>query len=233
MPLEFVGSQALRWGGPGGEMENITGTYVTEGTLPSGSTWAMDPIPCDMGCPGCPGWTFEPRCKETPNCANWMNGSRSDTNTNHCRCTGGTTYNMEIVDYVMIPEHLPSGEYVLGKREHGSSRRCALRTDRCSVLRKRIDHDGRRVCSTVALRRLEMGLRGEQSGLGLVLGRDHQGEGRVREMDGSVVKWSQMALFCPANCRSRTCVCCLVQPGPSVLPALVPLVIQVVRVLES
>ena len=78
-----------------------------------------------MGCPGCPGWTFEPRCKETPGCGNWMNGSRSDTDTNHCRCTGGTTYNMEIVDYVMIPEHLPSGEYVLGKREHGSSRRCA------------------------------------------------------------------------------------------------------------
>eukprot|EP01045_Picozoa_sp_COSAG04_P006595 COSAG04_NODE_327_length_16667_cov_12.707991_5_plen_178_part_00 len=177
MPLEFVGSQALRWGGPGGEMENITGTYVTEGTLPSGSTWAMDPIPCDMGCPGCPGWTFEPRCKETPGCGNWMNGSRSDTDTNHCRCTGGTTYNMEIVDYVMIPEHLPSGEYVLGKREHGSSRRCALRTDCCSVLRKRIDRDGRHVRSTVALRRLEMGLRGEQSGLGLVLGRDHQGEG--------------------------------------------------------
>ena len=125
MPLEFVGSQALRWGGPGGEMENITGTYVTEGTLPKGSTWAMDPIPCDMACPGCPGWTFEPRCKETPGCGNWRNGSRSDTETNHCRCTGGTTYNMEIVDYVMIPEHLPSGEYVLGKREHGSSRRCA------------------------------------------------------------------------------------------------------------
>ena len=177
MPLEFVGSQALRWGGPGGEMENITGTYVTEGTLPKGSTWAMDPIPCDMGCPGCPGWTFEPRCKETPGCGNWMNGSRSDTDTNHCRCTGGTTYNMEIVDYVMIPEHLPSGEYVLGKREHGSSRRCAAAHG--SLLRVAQAHRPRRrrVRSTVALRRLEMGLRGEQSGLGLVLGRDHQGEG--------------------------------------------------------
>ena len=199
MPLEFVGSQALRWGGPGGEMENITGTYVTEGTLPKGSTWAMDPIPCDMGCPGCPGWTFEPRCKETPGCGNWMNGSRSDTDTNHCRCTGGTTYNMEIVDYVMIPEHLPSGEYVLGKREHGSSRRC--------VLHKRVDRDGRRVCSTVALRRLEMGLRGEQSGLGLVLGRDHQGEGRVRETDDVLVKWR--CLFVPHACTCRQLDVCV------------------------
>ena len=112
-----------------------------------------------------------------------------------------------------------------------------LRTDRCSVLRKRIDHDGRRVRSTVALRRLEMGLRGEQSGLGLVLGRDHQGEGRVRGQTSV----SQMALFvCSACmdmpqldvCTSTDCVCCLVQLGPSVLPALVPLVVQVVRVLE-
>ena len=148
MPLEFVGSQALRWGGPGGEMENITGTYVTEGTLPKGSTWAMDPIPCDMACPGCPGWTFEPRCKETPGCGNWRNGSRSDTETNHCRCTGGTTYNMEIVDYVMIPEHLPSGEYVLGKPEHGSSRRCTWIAAPCCASASTATEGA---CSTLAL----------------------------------------------------------------------------------
>ena len=54
-----------------------------------------------------------------------------------------------------------------------------LRMYRCSMLRKRIDRDGRRVCSTVVLRRLEMGLRGEQSGLGLLLRRSNHGRPRV------------------------------------------------------
>eukprot|EP01051_Picozoa_sp_SAG22_P001107 SAG22_NODE_39_length_26283_cov_18.486653_6_plen_206_part_00 len=129
-PLAFVGSQALRWGGERGERENITGTYLTEGVLPKGSTWAMDPIPCDMACPGCPGWTFEPRCKETPNCGNWFGGKgANNTDQNHCRCTGGTVYNVEIVDQVMIPKDLAPGQYVLGWRwdcgKSAAQRACA------------------------------------------------------------------------------------------------------------
>merc|ERR1712232_243883 len=105
MPLKFVGSQSLRWGGVSGERLNISGTYVSEGTLPAGSTWAMNPIPCDMS--GTP--SFAPRCEEIPNC-----GNISDVN--HCRCTGAMLYNLEIVDYVQIPAELPPGEYVLGFR---------------------------------------------------------------------------------------------------------------------
>ena len=77
----------------------------------------MDPIPCDMACPGCPGWTFEPRCNEIPNCGNWFGGPKAkNTDQNHCRCTGGTVYNVEIVDHVLIPKNLAAGEYVLGWR---------------------------------------------------------------------------------------------------------------------
>ena len=47
-PLPFVGKQGLRWkGGPakGGTEIFFNGTYVTEGTVPAGSTWARCPIP--------------------------------------------------------------------------------------------------------------------------------------------------------------------------------------------
>ena len=39
MPLKFEGPQVLRWND--GSEEEIEGTYVTEGTLPEGSMWAM------------------------------------------------------------------------------------------------------------------------------------------------------------------------------------------------
>ena len=40
MPLQFAAQPRLRWGGVDGHQENITGTYLREGTLPQGSTWA-------------------------------------------------------------------------------------------------------------------------------------------------------------------------------------------------
>jgi len=112
-PLKFVGKpngepqQKFRWGGRGGHEENITGTYVSEGTLPKGSMWAMNPIPdfgSDKGA-----LSFEPRCKEIPGC-----GSAMETK---CRCSGEWgPYDLEIVDWVQIPADLPAGEYVLGWR---------------------------------------------------------------------------------------------------------------------
>ena len=43
MPLEFVGLQGFEWGD--GTVVFFEGTYVSEGTIPAGSTWAMNPVP--------------------------------------------------------------------------------------------------------------------------------------------------------------------------------------------
>lgn len=119
-PLDFVGSQQLRWGGPDGTVEDINGTYVKDGTLPEGSTWAMNPIPDkgsdpSTGSPN-PGLSFEPKCKEIPECL-VDSGRIVSAIDNPCRCSGEWgPYNMEIVDKVMIPKHLKPGKYVLGWR---------------------------------------------------------------------------------------------------------------------
>ena len=62
-PLRFTGSQALRWGGPDGRRENITGHFVTDSAprgglvgrlfdgiavVPAGSIWAQNPIPVSL-----------------------------------------------------------------------------------------------------------------------------------------------------------------------------------------
>jgi hypothetical protein len=83
-PLAFTGSQALRWGGPRGRTENITGHFVTDSAprgglvgdlysgiavVPPGSIWSQNPIPdfgSDHGAA-----SFPPRCKEdlaSPKC---------------------------------------------------------------------------------------------------------------------------------------------------------------------
>jgi hypothetical protein len=42
--------------------------------------------------------------KETPDCGNWMKGKKNVHDaTNDCRCTGGTMYNVEIMDQVRAP----------------------------------------------------------------------------------------------------------------------------------
>ena len=104
-----------------GTVEDIKGTYVREGTLPAGSTWAMNPIPdkgsdtADKHSPN-PGQPFEPKCKEVEACLGDTGGVVS-TMDNPCRCSGEWgPFNMEIVDTVMIPVGLKPGKYVLGWR---------------------------------------------------------------------------------------------------------------------
>jgi hypothetical protein len=110
-PLQFVGSQKLRWGGVHGEELEVNGTYVSEGTLPEGSTWAKNPIPdwgSDRIAP-----SFAPPCKESPNCTSTL-ASAMD---NRCRCSGEWgPYDMEIVDLLHVPADLVPGDYVLGFR---------------------------------------------------------------------------------------------------------------------
>ena len=101
IPLEFVGQQTLRWGL--NKTVSFNGTYVSEGTVPEGSTWVVNPIPRNDKAQT--GTGFPPHCLETPEyrCSGMMDGSIAQTN-------------MAIVDHVRIPADLPAGEYVLGWR---------------------------------------------------------------------------------------------------------------------
>jgi len=110
-PLDFVGQSAFRWGGRGGKVHNFNATYVTEGTTPTGSMWAMNPVPRAWKNLTTGEWTgnyaqtgegFQPFCDE-------------DSGTYACVGMWGP-YNMEIVDMVKIPDDLPAGPYVLGWR---------------------------------------------------------------------------------------------------------------------
>lgn len=102
-PLPFNGTQKLRWGGVDGHVLTIKPVYLTEGTTPAGSQWVMNPIPRNDDAQT--GKGFPPPCKETPEykCQGMEDGN-------------GAQPNLEIVDYVVIPADLPSGDYVLGWR---------------------------------------------------------------------------------------------------------------------
>jgi len=105
-PLKFVGQQTFKWAN--GETLSYDGTYVSEGTSPKDSTWAMNPIPrLDSKQTG---KGFEPRCKEVPEC-------QPTASNSNCKCSGmWGPYDLEIVDNLEVPSNLPAGEYVLGWR---------------------------------------------------------------------------------------------------------------------
>ena len=126
-PLRFVGQQSMRWGGVGGKQIFYNGTYVSEGTVPSGSIWSKLPIPRAPwqwdSCIG--GMSFEPRCDESPECANATGNGKGDNGPNGapdgtmlCKCSGRDLPALEIVDRVAVPANLPAGEYVLGWYVH-------------------------------------------------------------------------------------------------------------------
>jgi len=106
MPLEFKGLQSFKW--LDGTQIYFNGTYVSEGTIPVGSTWAMNPIPRNDTVQT--GKSFKPRCEEIPNCGSTKVMSK-------CFCSGmWGPYNLQIVDTLQVPTNIPAGEYVLGWR---------------------------------------------------------------------------------------------------------------------
>ena len=104
MPLAFVaGGAALRFANQ--TVVAINGTYVSEGTTPAGSTWAMNPIPpLNRGHPSPPGGLeFAPPCDE---------GGVSGV------CSGDTARSpahlgLQIVDALRVPSDLALGAYTL------------------------------------------------------------------------------------------------------------------------
>lgn len=132
MPLEFVRTkQALRWNN--GTRLPINGTFVDRGTLPAGSTWAMNPIPrIDFdsrksgqpanftGCDFVNGTVVGPNCRQFDPPCSWDQGWFSQPGVAHSvdvegACSGDWTGGV-IVDEVRIPVDLAPGDYVLGWR---------------------------------------------------------------------------------------------------------------------
>jgi hypothetical protein len=99
--LEWASSKYAPLNTPDGS-EYINGTYVSEGTEPAGSTWAMNPLPYSNA-QAAP--EFEPLCTET------VDRKKSDTG----RCSGRDPYNTLIVDALRVPALSP-GPYVLQLR---------------------------------------------------------------------------------------------------------------------
>jgi hypothetical protein len=110
-PLKFSGAKSwLRWNN--GHQVEIDALRVTNGTTPSGSEWTRNPIPTCAGdgnepCTLGPAFPPPTGCNET--CWGYQpNGSYAH---------GSNTVEMPaIVDKVLIPPGLPSGNYVVGWR---------------------------------------------------------------------------------------------------------------------
>ena len=99
-PLRLA-SRVQRLEMAGGTRVVINGTYVSEGTRPKGSEWAMNPLPYsnNFSKP-----EFAPPCDET------INRNKSDTGW----CSGRDPFNTLISDDLVVPSGLPAGSYVLG-----------------------------------------------------------------------------------------------------------------------
>lgn len=108
IPLPFEGHQRLVWND--GTSEEINGTYVSEGTIPAGSMWAMNPLPEN------PTALFHPPCKAgtTPKVRAPMAVGQYGYNPGPCAGNWPTTVYIE--DKVRVPVDLTPGEYVLGWR---------------------------------------------------------------------------------------------------------------------
>jgi len=139
-PLDFVtDQQGIVFKGMSGSWVPVKGTFVTEGTHPYGSMWAMIPMPSSALGPrciagpkdtnttlnACEPWEQGLRggpCKPCPGTAG-SDCSRCDNNWNGqtsfpppCEGCEGGSHERAIRDVVKIPAGLKPGKYVLGWR---------------------------------------------------------------------------------------------------------------------
>lgn len=123
MPLEFnQDRQAILL--KNGSRIPIPGTFVSEGTEPAHSTWAMNPIPptclgggCgkDYQCKPCPLPVFKSNgvARDCTSCDNSELPSFPSACGSQCQ---GNEGDASVVDYLKVPGSLKPGEYVLGWR---------------------------------------------------------------------------------------------------------------------
>jgi len=112
MPMPFAGNSKMMVAN--GTIVDVNSTFVSEGTLPAGSTWQMVPVPgYVIGSPKggftcCRHW-FAPPCYD-PNPVPDRNMLTEG------QCSGEWFTNITFYDYLTVPQHLEPGEYILGFR---------------------------------------------------------------------------------------------------------------------
>merc|ERR1712039_443719 len=109
-PMPFADNSTLQMSN--GTMLKLNSVFVSEGTLPVGSTWQMLGIPDThhVGPKGAGGdfpFAFDPPCYEPDQNPGFLTEGR---------CSGQWMNNMTIYDQLRVPAHLEPGEYVLGFR---------------------------------------------------------------------------------------------------------------------
>jgi hypothetical protein len=115
-PVPFADDSSLMLGN--GTMIKLNSTFVSEGTLPAGSTWQMNPIPGYV-IEAFNGWHY---CKQPGKNCRWFDPPCYDPYSEHPDtlgqglCSGEWLTNVTFYDQLRIPGHLEPGEYVLGFR---------------------------------------------------------------------------------------------------------------------
>jgi len=105
--LEPEGMSILQWGGKNGKQKPINATRVSEGTVPKGSTWTMNPVPrADSAKYPAANDAFPAPCHDPH--------APPDAAPVPGLCSGWYGPDiLEIVDRVRVPEYLAPGEYVV------------------------------------------------------------------------------------------------------------------------
>ena len=116
-PMPFAGNSKLMLGN--GTMMTLDSIFVSEGTLPAGSTWQMNPVPGwgivptsgpDRGNWECCERWFDPPCYDT-----YLPTNNSDRLLPFGLCSGEWLTSVTTYDYLKVPD-VPPGEYVLSFR---------------------------------------------------------------------------------------------------------------------
>ena len=109
-PVPFAGDSSLTLSN--GTTIQLKSKFVSNGTLPVGSTWQLLPIPSTSQLGFQPkgqprdAFQFDPPCYEPSLPHGLAQG----------RCSGEWTPNITMHDQLRIPEHLTPGDWVLGLR---------------------------------------------------------------------------------------------------------------------
>lgn len=111
--MAFAGDSSLMLGN--GTVIKLNSTFVSEGTLPVGSTWQMNPIPGYVK-EKAGGWWYDPAQPRwfDPPCDDPI--SLKPTNLGQGLCSGEWLTKVTTYDQLKVPAHLAPGEYVLGFR---------------------------------------------------------------------------------------------------------------------
>lgn len=114
-PLEFTKRTWLEF--RNGSRLEIQSKYLSIGTTPANSTWAMNPVPfCDERRDQCTSAAIQAKGSFEPPCQGSDSREEATDPRPHPLCSGAFPFGVTIVDELRIPESLTAGNYVLGLR---------------------------------------------------------------------------------------------------------------------